>query len=38
MAAELDGSKTGIAIRFRAMVLADVPSIMEIERASYSFP
>lgn len=38
MAAELERDNAQIPIQFRSMVLADVPAIMAIERASYAFP
>lgn len=40
MSAELDRSHDDLApaIRLRAMTLADVPGVIEVERASYSFP
>ena len=40
MSAELDRSHDDLApaIRLRAMTLADVPGVIEVERASYLFP
>jgi [ribosomal protein S18]-alanine N-acetyltransferase len=38
MSAELDQARLYDSVRFRPMTLADVPSVVGVERSSYAFP